>query len=262
MGKSARKISESEDSTMKEKAKNMTIAEMVDQYDFIEAVLNIPERKVAEPRVDFCPMDYGPGIHQKGVDWRDGGYGYLYAELSREHESRKESVRNRRANNRKHPENKAERKKNKQSRMRKMYGTEEQWAQFQFKADDPLWCRGGWYWYDKREGKKNPLNPEQDVIRNRKYADRERIIRSDWESEQENHAEQMQKIRNLDNFAEGLYEMAEEERLTDRDRMEIIAECNSACYESHRLWLDEEYYRKSQSWGIDARIYLGISYRG
>ena len=104
----------------------------------------------------------------------------IHAEILGERNAEKAKVRNRRRQNRNHPETPADRKRNKKNRQHRMYGVEEQWAKFRFNPNDPLWCRGGWYWYDKREGKKNPLNPEMDIIRNRKYADRERILREDF----------------------------------------------------------------------------------
>lgn len=145
---------------MVEKAKNMTIAEMVEQYDFIKAVLNIPERKNIEPRVDFCPVDYGPGVHQKGVDWCDGGYGYLYAELCRDHAERKAKVRNRRKNNRKYKMT---------PKMRK----EQEWMR--------NWNICGKY-----------MNCGWTLVNDAKDAESEQFARSDWEIEQDNIADAMQ----------------------------------------------------------------------
>ena len=86
-----------------------------------------------------------------------------------------------------------DRKRDKQNRNYRMYGREEQWASFRFIPEDPLFCRGGWDWYCGREGQKNPMNPEMDIFRNRRREDRERSLLKDFEIEQKNIADTMEK---------------------------------------------------------------------
>ena len=76
-----------------------------------------------------------------------------------------------------------DRKRDKKNRNRRMYGREEQWASFRFNPEDPLWCRGGWDWWNGREGQKNPMNPEMDIFRNRRQNARMDSLRDDWNNE-------------------------------------------------------------------------------
>ena len=87
---------------MVEKSIKMAIAEMIEVFDFVCAVRDIPERKASPVRVCNGAIDYGPGKHNKYADDDDAGYGYLYAELCRERDAEKAKVRNRRKNDRKY----------------------------------------------------------------------------------------------------------------------------------------------------------------
>lgn len=154
---------------MVEKAKKMTIAEMVEQYDFIEAVLNIPERKINPRIVTPFADDYGPGRHNKFASADDAGYGYLYEEMSREHEGTKARVRNRRRADRKHPENKAERKKEKQNRLHRLYGL--------------AYEDGNRYIWGKKEGQKKFPEYEAEIFRNLKERSAEKDAICDYMTE-------------------------------------------------------------------------------
>ena len=147
----------------------LSMADNAIRYQLMIAVNQIPERKNVEPRVDFCPVDYGPGVHQKGVDWCDGGYGYLYAELCMEHDAKKEKVRNRRRADRKHPENKAERKKEQQNRLHRLYGL--------------AYEDGYGYIWNKKEGQKKFPEYEAEIFRNLKERSAEKDAICDYMTE-------------------------------------------------------------------------------
>ena len=83
------------------------------------------------------------------------------AEILDEHNAEKIRVRNRRRNDRKHPENKAERNKNRMNRMYRLYGTI-----FEDGHD--------WYWENCKEGQKQSTEPDAEIFRNLKDAELER----------------------------------------------------------------------------------------
>lgn len=148
---------------MLEKLRNMTIAEMVDERDFAIAVWSIPEIQHEKPVVMWGAVDYGPGFHAKY------GYDELIADFYAEHDAQKESVRNRRRADRKHPENKAERKKNKQNRMHRLYG---------LAYEDTKYGKTVYYW-DKKEGQKKFPEYEAEILRNMKDAELEKSARAE-----------------------------------------------------------------------------------
>jgi len=114
-------------------------------------------------------------------------YDECFAELSAEKQNRRAKYLRTHGKDKKP----ADRKNDKQNRNYRMYGREEQWAKFRFNKNDPQFCRGGWDWYECREGQKNPQNPEMDIFRNRKHDIRERSLRDDWDAEIEDIIEDL-----------------------------------------------------------------------
>lgn len=182
------------------------------------------------------------------------------AEMAEIHHNRKDAMRNRRRDRRNHPENPETRKKEKQNRNHRMYGNEVQWAKFKFNPEDPQWCRGGWCWDWNPEGKKNPCNPEMDVIRNRRKMSAVKSIAEDWELEQANHADAMAEYYDLQGHADWHFAYADE----SKDPAEQKWERNFAhelVWAANYIYADEEYFRKGKSFGVRADIYVGKAYQ-
>ena len=97
----------------------------------------------------------------------------MLAEIYAEHDGEKARVRNRRKADRKHPENKAERKKEKQNRMHRLYG---------IAYEDTKYGKTVYFW-DKKEGQKKFPEYEAEIFRNLKERSAEKSARADWEIE-------------------------------------------------------------------------------
>lgn len=128
-----------------------------------------------------------------------GYYDTLFTEIHDNRNAEKAKARRQRSDARKHKELPKDRKRNREMRKDRLYG----------------------YYYG--ECIKVAGHPDSLPINHRREAESVRIICSDWETEQLNHAETMQEIRNLEDMAEGLYYMAEEDtELSERDRKDIV----------------------------------------
>ena len=103
----------------------------------------------------------------------------MIAEIMDDRNAEKARVRNRRKADRKHPENKAERKKEKQNRMHRLYG---------LAYEDTKYGKTVFFW-DKKEGQKKFPEYEAEIFRNLKERSAEQIARADWELEQDEIAE-------------------------------------------------------------------------
>ena len=145
---------------------------------FAEAVRNIPESKPVVHHFGYCAdeRDAEPGRHAKAeFSPETSGYDYLYAELCNERNAEKARVRDRRKADRKHPENKAERKKNEMRKIHRLYGC--------------VWEDGfGWSWEYKSGAKKVP-EKEAEIFRNLKERSAEKVDLADWELESAEIAE-------------------------------------------------------------------------
>ena len=98
-------------------------------------------------------------------------YDAMLAEILGEHIAEKCRVRNRRKADRKHPENKAVRKKEKQNRLHRLYG---------LAYEDTKYGKTVYFW-DKKEGQKKFPEYEAEIFRNLKERSAEKIARADWE---------------------------------------------------------------------------------
>lgn len=147
------------------------IAEMAEFYRFAEAVWNIPEI-VPEKIADNSGYI---GKHGENVSVYDA----MMAEIMDDRNAEKARVRNRRHADRKHPENKAERKKGKQNRMHRLYG---------LAYEDTKYGKTVYFW-DKKEGQKKFPEYEAEIFRNLKERSAEKIAREDWKLEQDAIAE-------------------------------------------------------------------------
>lgn len=237
------------------------IAEMAEFYRFAEAVWNIPEI-VPEKIADNSGYI---GKHGENVSVYDA----MMAEIMDDRNAEKARVRNRRHADRKHPENKAERNKEKQNRMHRLYG---------LAYEDTKYGKTVYFW-DKKEGQKKFPEYEAEIFRNLKERSAEQIARADWDTEKENHAEQMRKIRRMDDMVEGIDEFLEsvDEWFMDSDIADWTYEDGELCYgaedrieerrlykdeiggymsESRRMYADEEYIRPVFDMGIRADLYL------
>ena len=165
----------------------------------------------------------------------------MMAEIMDNRNAEKARVRNRRKADRKHKVLPKERKHQEEMRKDRMFG-------YYFNENCPkvMFC------------------PESLPIRYRRDAETERGIRSDWEREQDNHYEAMQEMALNYECAENYIHMAESDWICGDDldkRWELRKKAGNCNDEARHLWNDEEYFRKQKSIGIDARIYLGISYK-
>ena len=130
-----------------------------DCVDFVNAVNMIPVQKPAEPVVCYGGIDFGPGLHQKGVDGMTCGYDYLYTELCRDRDAEKAKARRQRSDARKHKELPKDRKHRREMRKDRLYG----------------------YYYG--ECIKVAGNPDSLPINHRRDAEAERILRDDYNAE-------------------------------------------------------------------------------
>lgn len=162
MGKSARKISESEDSTMKEKAKAMNYAELPHSYDAYQHLI-----------ADFHGKDsmlWNPDVFEGlGTGKRSDAvqaslFDCIHAEILGEHNAEKTKARRQRQDARKHKELPKDRKHKREMRKDRLYG----------------------YYYNEN-CPKVMFCPDSLPIRYRRDAEAEAIIRADFEMELEDH---------------------------------------------------------------------------
>ena len=144
----------------------VTEQEDAERVAMIEAVRNIPEI-MPEQIADNAGYI---GKHAENVSVYDA----MLAEIYAEHDGEKARVRNRRHADRKHPENKMERKKEKQNRMHRLYG---------LAYEDTKYGKTVFFW-DKKEGQKKFPEYEAEIFKNLKERSAESVARADWELEQ------------------------------------------------------------------------------
>ena len=123
-----------------------------------------------DPIAESVPAWSGFGDGKRSDAVQASVYDAMMAEIMDERNAEKAKVRNRRRENRKHPENKCTRQKEKIRRIHRLYG---------LCFEDGY----GWSWEYKSGAKKHP-EYEADIIRNMKSDEMDRIARADWELEQ------------------------------------------------------------------------------
>lgn len=217
-----------------------------------EAWYNLPQKEpIAEP-VCFDGISNGKRNTEKQASLYDA----MMAEIMGEHDGSKAKVRNRRRADRKYKMTPKMRKEQEEMRKDRMFG-----------------------YYFNKNCPKVMFCPDSEPIKNRKYAECDRIARADWDTEKENHVEQMRKIHRLDDMADGIDEFLEsvDEWFMDSDIADWTYEDGELCYgaedrieerrlykdeingymsESSRMYADEGYIRPVFDMGIRADLYL------
>ena len=146
-----------------------------------------------------------------------GYYDELFTEMHDERNAEKERVRNRRINNRKHPDNKAERKANRMKRITRLHGE---------MFEDRIVATSGWagmpgvyalsVWIrDERNGAKQTPEKDAEIIRNLREKSAEEGRRADFKAEIAMHEERMAEYHDhmywYDRFTSDAENMLDEE---------------------------------------------------
>ena len=142
-------------------------------------------------------------------------YDAMMAEMIDERNAEKAKVRNRRKADRKHPENKAERKKEKQNRMHRLYG---------LAYEDTKYGKTVYFW-GKKEGQKKFPEYEAEIFRNMKERSAEQIAWKDYEIE-------------LRNIAEDAERNAIEAEIRGWELMHAVEQANARAWMAMQDWLE------------------------
>lgn len=223
---------------------------------FWEMLNSMPEFRFGEKPVAESVTFDGISNGKRNTEKQASLYDAMLAEIYAERDGEKARVRNRRCADRKHKVLPEERKHREEMRKDRMFG----------------------YYYNEN-CPKVMFAPDSLPIKNRKYAEGDRIAREDWDKEKKNHAEQMRKIRRIDDMVEGISEWLEEvdDWFMDDDICRWMYEDGGLCdgaesrieerrlykdeidgymSESRKMYADEEYIRPVFDMGIRADLYL------
>lgn len=218
----------------------VTIAEMKDFRMMCEIADAIKEDPIAEREV-FRGIGDGKRTEAVMVE----AYDSEMAELIADHVAEKCHVRNRRKGDRKHPENKAERMRNRARRERTIYGDMD------------------------GNGKRKDSYINGELYRDGKCRVAEFLARADWELEQKNHADAMAEYRDYIRMVEDHEERLDalENKTGSVEYWGIMEDeiSREKIYETNRIrqmnayansiYADEQYFRDQKSFGIDAGVY-------
>ena len=215
----------------------------------------LPPYTVAEAKEAYAMGLYHDRENGRTARKEISVYDAMLAEIMDNRNAEKARVRSRRRADRKYKLTPKMRKEQELMRKDSMYG-------YAWNLDCP----------------KKRFHPESDPIKTRKYAEGDRIAREDWDKEKKNHADQMRKIRRMDDMVEGISEWLEEveEWFMDDDicgwtyedglcagaesrieeRRLYKDEIDGYMSESRKMYADEEYLRPVFDMGIRADLYL------